>query len=233
VTANEDFLFAQEAIGQGFVTEQQVQEAFRLQKRMAEDLRLDERVGVILVKRGYLAEDQARRITARIEPKSGEASEIEGYRLIDVVGRGAMGTVYRALHLGLQREVALKILRQDLAGDKTQVERLRAEAAMLASLDHPNIVRALDAGESNGFPYVAMEFVEGETLRERLRREGPLPEDEALRIARAIADALERARRKGVVHRDVKPGNIMLVSRAGEDGMIADFVKVCVWLADP
>jgi tRNA A-37 threonylcarbamoyl transferase component Bud32 len=214
VTANEDFLFTQEAMALGFVTDAHVQEAFRLQKRMAEELRLDERVSVILVKRGYMAEDQARRVSARIEPRGGEASEIEGYRLLEVVGRGAMGTVYRALNTGLQREVALKILRQDLAGDRTQVERLRAEAAMLASLDHPNIVRALDAGESNGFPYVAMEFVEGETLRDRLRRERPLPEEEALRITRDIADALERARRMGVVHRDVKPGNILL-SRSG------------------
>ena len=208
--ANEDFLFTQEATALGLVTDAQVQEAFALQKRMAEDLKLDERVSVILVKRGYMGEDQARRVYAKIEPKKGGTGEIQGYRLLEVVGRGAMGTVYRAVHLGLKREVALKILRQDLAGDRTQVERLRAEAAMLASLDHPNIVRALDAGESNGFPYVAMEFVEGETLRDRLRREGALPEDEALRIARALADALERARRMGVVHRDVKPGNVLI-----------------------
>ena len=214
MTANEDFLFAQEAQALGFVTEPQVREAFDLQRRMSEDLQLDERLGVILVKRGYMAEDQARRVYARIEPKGAKPGQITGYRLIEVVGRGAMGTVYRAIHLGLNREVALKILRQDLAGDRTQVERLKAEAAMLASLDHPNIVRALDAGESNGFPYVAMEFVEGETLRDRIRQNGPLPEREALRITRDLADALERARRKGVVHRDVKPGNV-LIARDG------------------
>jgi serine/threonine-protein kinase len=208
MTRNEDFLFAQEAIAQGFVTEAQVEEALLLQRRMAEDLKLDERLGVILVKRGYLAEDQARRVYARIDPD--KQGEIRGYRLLDVIGRGAMGTVYRALHLGLNRVVALKILRPDLRGDETQVERLKAEAAMLASLDHPNVVRALDAGESNGYPYFVMEFVEGETLRDRLRREGALPEPEALRIARGIADALERARRMGIVHRDVKPGNVLL-----------------------
>jgi len=215
VTSNEDFLFAQEAIAQGYVTEAQVEEGLALQKRMAEELRLDEGLSVILVKRGWLAEDQARRVAARIDPGEGAPGQIHGYRLLEVVGRGAMGTVYRAVHLGLNREVAIKILRPDLAGDATQVERLRAEAAMLASLDHPNIVRALDAGESNGFPYVVMEFVEGETLRDRLRREGALPEAEALRIARALADALERARRMGVVHRDVKPGNVLL-TRSGQ-----------------
>jgi len=215
MTTNEDFLFAQEALALGYVTEAQVEEARLLQKRMAEELHLDERLGVLLVKRGWLAEDQARRVDARTRSASGTPGEIVGYRLLDVVGRGAMGTVYRALHLGLNREVAIKILRQDLAGDRTQIERLKAEAAMLASLDHPNIVRALDAGESNGFPYVVMEYVEGETLRDRLRREGRLPETEALAITRALADALERARRMGVVHRDVKPGNILL-TRAGE-----------------
>jgi serine/threonine-protein kinase len=211
---NEDFLFAQESLSLGFVTEAQVEEGFALQARMADDLQLDERLSVILVKRGYLAEEQARRVYAKIQPQQGEPGEIQGYRLLEVIGRGAMGTVYRALHLGLHREVALKILRQDLAGDRTQIERLRAEAAMLASLDHPNIVRALDAGESNGFPFFVMEYVEGETLRDRLRREGPLAEAEALRIARCVADALERARRMGVVHRDVKPGNV-LISKAG------------------
>ena len=206
---NDDFLFAQEALRQGYVTDVQVDEGFLLQKRMADDLKLDERLGVILVKRGYIAEDQARRVYARIQPDKGQG-EIRGYRLVDVIGRGAMGTVYKAIHLGLNREVALKILRPDLAGDRTQVERLKAEAAMLGSLDHPNVVRALDAGEANGFPYVVMEYVEGETLRDRLRREGPLKEDEALRITRGLADALERARRMGIVHRDVKPGNVLL-----------------------
>ena len=215
MTSNDDFLFAQEAVAAGFVTDAQVKEALELQRRMADDLHLDERLSVLLVKRGYLAEDQARRVYAKIQPDKGGPGQIHGYRLLEVLGRGAMGTVYRALHVGLNREVAVKILRPDLAGDRTQVERLKAEAAMLASLDHPNIVRALDAGESNGFPYVVMELVEGETLRDRLRREGRLPEDEALRITRGLADALERARRMGVVHRDVKPGNI-LMSRAGQ-----------------
>lgn len=212
MTSNEDFLFAQEATAAGFVTDAQVQEALDLQRKLAEDLRLDERLSVLLVKRGYLAEEQARRVYAKLRPEKGGPGQIHGYRLLEVLGRGAMGTVYRAMHLGLQREVAVKVLRADLAGDRTQVERLKAEAAMLASLDHDNIVRALDAGVSNGFPYVVMELVEGETLRDRLRRDGRVPEDEALRITRGIADALERARRMGVVHRDVKPGNILLAT---------------------
>jgi tRNA A-37 threonylcarbamoyl transferase component Bud32 len=212
--SNEDFLFAQQAQALGYVTEAQIEEAFRLQRIMAQDLKIDERLEGILLKRGWLADDQARRVRARLEPEGGK-NEIEGYRLLEKIGRGAMGTVYKAMHLGLQRHVAVKVLHQDLAADSTQVERLKAEAKLLASLDHPNILRALDAGESNGFPFVVTEYVEGETLRERIAREGPLPESEALEIARSIADALEKARRMGVVHRDVKPGNVLL-SRQGQ-----------------
>lgn len=209
---NEDFLFAQEAQRRGYVTEAQLEEGFLLQKRMIEELQIDERVAVILVKRGWLAEEQARRVYARIEPDS-EHDEIEGYRIIEKLGRGSMGTVYKAEHLRLRRPVAIKILRRDLARDTTQVERLKEEAKLLASLDHPNIVRALDAGESRGFPFVVMEYAEGETLKERITSQGPLHEIDALRIARGLADALERARRMGIVHRDVKPGNIILTRK--------------------
>jgi len=209
---NEDFLFAQEAQRRGYIGEAQLEEGFLLQKRMLDELQIDERLAVILVKRGWLAEEQARRVYARIEPES-ETDEIEGYRIVEKIGHGAMGTVYKAEHLGLHRAVAIKILRRDLARDTTQVERLKEEAKILASLDHPNIVRALDAGESRGFPFVVMEYVDGETLKERIARQGPLHEIDALRIARGLADALERARRMGVVHRDVKPGNIILTRK--------------------
>jgi serine/threonine-protein kinase len=212
--SNQDFLFAQEAQALGYVSEAQVVEAFKLQRIMAEDLKIEERLSNILVKRGWLADEQARRVLARIEPE-GRKNEIEGYRLLERIGRGAMGTVYKALHLGLQRVVAVKVLHQELAADTTQVERLKSEAKLLASLDHPNILRALDAGESNGFPFIVTEYVEGSTLRERLAQNGPLPEDEALTIVRALADALEKARRNGVVHRDVKPGNVLL-TRQGQ-----------------
>ncbi|MFV1958208.1 MAG: protein kinase [Planctomycetota bacterium] len=210
---NEDFLFAQEAQRRGYVSEAQVEEGLLLQKRMQEELRIDERLAVILVKRGWLAEEQARRVHERVRP-AGQHGEIDGYSIVERIGGGAMGTVYKAIHRGLGKPVAIKILRRDLARDPVQTERLREEAKILASLDHPNIVRALDAGESAGFPFVVMEYVEGESLKDRVARRGPFREVEALRIVRAIADALERARRMGVVHRDVKPGNIVL-SRQG------------------
>ncbi|MFM8979282.1 MAG: protein kinase domain-containing protein [Planctomycetia bacterium] len=213
-SSSDDFLFAQQAQALGYASEAQVEEAFRLQALLAREHGLQERVEGILRKRGWISEEQAARVRARIDP-TGASAGIEGYRLLEKVGRGAMGTVYKALHLGLQRVVAIKVLHQDLATDSTQVARLKAEARLLASLDHPHIVRALDAGESHGFPYIVTEYVEGESLRDRLARSGPLPELEALRITRALADALEKARRMGVVHRDVKPGNVLL-TRQGE-----------------
>ncbi len=210
---NEDFLFAQEAQRQGYVSEAQVEEGFQLQRRMVDELELDERLSVILVKRGWLADPQARRVYAQIDPK-GRPDEISGYEIVEKIGRGAMGTVYKAIHTSLQRPVAIKILRSDLARETIHVARLKEEAKLLASLDHPNIVRALDAGEAAGFPFVVMEYVEGDSLKDRIARRGPLKEVDALKIVQQMADALERARRMGVVHRDVKPGNIIL-SRSG------------------
>ncbi len=209
---DEDFLFAQEAQRLGFIKDEQVTQGLTVQKRMAEDLLIEERLAVILVKRGWMTEDQARRVYGVIEP-GGRQAQIPGYRLVEKLGSGAMGTVYKAVHRALHRMVAIKVLHREHAEDKTQIARLREEAKLLASLDHPNIVRVIDAGEASGFPYYVMEYVEGETLKERIKREGPLEIVEALRITRALADALEKARRMGVVHRDVKPGNVLISKR--------------------
>ena len=209
---DEDFLFAQEAQRLGFIKEEQVAQGLTVQKRMAEDLLIEERLAVILVKRGWMTEDQARRVYSAIEP-GGRQAQIPGYRLVEKIGSGAMGTVYKAVHRALHRMVAIKVLHREHVEDNTQIARLREEAKLLASLDHPNIVRVVDAGEANGFPFYVMEYVEGETLKDRMKREGPLDIVEALRITRALADALEKARRMGVVHRDVKPGNVLISKR--------------------
>ena len=189
---NLDFLFAEEARRLGYVTEAQVDEAIQLQRHMADDLQIDERLHVLMHKRSWLSEEQVRKVMAHVQPR-GNKAQIEGYRLIAKIGGGAMGTVYRARHERLNRDVAIKILRRDLGEDPTQMERLRAEARLLASLDHPNVVRALDAGEAGGYPYFVMDYVEGENLRDRIAERGPLDEGEALEIA-AISPAPLRRR---------------------------------------
>ena len=142
------------------------------------------------------------------------------YEILGVVGRGGMGTVYRARHPGLDRVVALKVLAPRLAADPEFVRRFEREARTLASLSHPNIVAVHDTGVEAGTPFLVMEFVEGVSLR-KLLADRRLPPEEALGIVPPLCDALEYAHARGVVHRDVKPENILIDTKGRTK--IADF----------
>lgn len=144
-------------------------------------------------------------------PSIGQA--VGNYRISALLGSGGMGAVYRATDLRLEREVALKVLRPETLGlDPQAVERFRREARALAKLNHPHIATVHDVGEQDGLDYIVMELVGGEPLSARLRG-GPLGVREATQIALEIAEALEEAHGQGVVHRDVKPANVMLTQR--------------------
>ena len=148
------------------------------------------------------------------------------------IGSGGMATVWLARDLRLERDVALKRLHSQLAAAAGAAERFMREALAAAALSHPHVVAVYDAGEDAQGPYLVMEYVEGETLADRLRREGLLPLADALRIAVACARALDHAHRRGVVHRDVKPGNVLL----GVDGSVklADFgIAKVAWEGEP
>jgi serine/threonine-protein kinase len=132
------------------------------------------------------------------------------YRLDAQVGAGGMSTVYRAFDVTLERPVAIKLLHREIAADSDQIERFRREARAVAQLSHPHIVTVIDAGEDDGRPYIVFEFVEGETLKERIRRMGRLPVAEALAYAIEIARALGAAHARNIVHRDVKPQNVLI-----------------------
>src|ERR687897_3340097 len=136
------------------------------------------------------------------------------YTLERELGRGGMATVFLAQDLRHDRPVALKVLHPDLARTLGP-ERFQHEIKLAARLQHPHILTVHDSGESAGRLWFTMPYVEGESLRDRLRREGRLPVEDALRIAREAAQALAYAHREGVIHRDVKPENILLT----EDGM--------------
>jgi ABC-type branched-subunit amino acid transport system substrate-binding protein/streptogramin lyase len=144
-----------------------------------------------------------------------------GYRIDSLLGRGGMGVVYRAWDESLERPVALKLIAPELAEDERFRVRFLRESRLAASLDHPNVVPIHEAGERDGQLYIAMRYVEGDDLRTLLDREGKLSPDRALGMLAQIADALDAAHRRGLVHRDVKPGNVLL----DEDGhaYLSDF----------
>src|SRR5499427_8845978 len=131
------------------------------------------------------------------------------YEIVEPLGAGGMGEVYRARDTRLERTVAIKVLPQEFSADLFRRQRFEREAKTISNLNHPNICTLHDIGLQNGIDYLVMEYVEGETLEKRLEK-GPLPTDLLLRHSMEIADALEKAHRSGVVHRDLKPGNIML-----------------------
>src|SRR6202162_4716696 len=131
------------------------------------------------------------------------------YEILSAVGAGGMGEVYRARDTRLDRVVAIKILPDHLADRAELRERFEREARTVASLNHSHICTLHDIGRQDGTDYLVMEYLEGETLAQRLLK-GPLPLDQVLRYAIEIADALDKAHRKGITHRDLKPGNIML-----------------------
>src|SRR5260370_3481623 len=140
-------------------------------------------------------------------------SRLGPYEIQSALGAGGMGEVYRARDTRLDRTVAIKILPQTLAADSQFRDRFDREARTLAQLDHPHICALHDVGEQTGTAYLVMQYLEGETLADRLTK-GALPLDQALQVAIQIADALATAHKAGIVHRDLKPGNIML-TKAG------------------
>ncbi|MGW0613180.1 serine/threonine-protein kinase [Streptomyces sp. NPDC002788] len=143
--------------------------------------------------------------------------QIAGYRIEQEIGRGGMAVVYRARDLRLERTVALKLLAPELARNDTFRRRFTHESRAAAAIDHPHIVPVFEAGETDGVLYIAMRYVAGSDLRHLLDREGPLPPATAVRVAVQVASALDAAHEHGLVHRDVKPGNILVARGTDSD----------------
>jgi serine/threonine protein kinase len=145
----------------------------------------------------------------------GPGTRLGVYEILSLLGSGGMGEVWRARDVKLQRDVAIKVLPQALCDDPERLARFEREAQTLAALSHPNIAHVHGFDDANGVPALIMELVEGPTLADRVAR-GSIPLDEALPIARQIAEGLEAAHEQGIIHRDLKPANI----KVREDGTV-------------
>jgi len=155
-------------------------------------------------------------VSSTLDPRIG--TELAGYRIEALLGRGGMSVVYRAEDLALERKVALKVLAPELAENERFRERFLRESRVAASIDHSNIIPIYEARETDGLLYIAMRYVEGTDLGSLLEREGPLEPDRALSILGQVASALDTAHfARGLVHRDVKPGNILIAPEPGAD----------------
>jgi streptogramin lyase len=156
------------------------------------------------------------------DPRLG--GELAGYRLVSLLGRGGMGAVYLAEDTALGRKVALKLLAAQLTESRRFRERFLRESQLAASLDHPHVVPIYAAGEADGQLYLAMRYVDGYDLKQLLAREGKLAPGRALTLLAQVADALDAAHERGLVHRDVKPGNVLIAAGSGrEHCYLADF----------
>jgi eukaryotic-like serine/threonine-protein kinase len=148
------------------------------------------------------------------------------YEIVAPLGAGGMGEVYRARDSRLDRSIAIKILPTHLSQNPEATQRFDREARALSSLSHPNVCHLYDVGQEDGVSYLVMEFLEGETLADRLRK-GPLTLEQVLKVGTEICEGLEKAHRSGVVHRDLKPSNIML-TKSGTKLMDFGLAKAAV-----
>ncbi len=213
--SRESLLFGKVALRLELIREAALNEALRIQARTRETTGLHLRLGEVFVRRGNLTREGVTQVL-RVQGKSGGGPQIPGYELDEKLGEGGMGAVFRARQLSLDRVVALKILAPRLVAEPGYVERFIREARVAGKMNSPNVVRAIDVGRTGDLCYFVMEFVNGETSGEKVRRAGRLPEREAIAIAIEVARGLSHAAEHGLVHRDVKPDNIML----GADGSV-------------
>src|SRR3954452_1940091 len=158
---------------------------------------------------------------APMSARLGPGDQVAAYQIDEEVGQGGMGVVYEATHITLGRVVALKVLGGWLQGNRRSAERFLRESQLAAELDHPNVVTVYDAGETDGRLWIGMQYVDGEGLSDRIDRTGgALSLEDTLAILNQISSALDAAHDLGLVHRDVKPSNVLL---QGEHAYLTDF----------
>ncbi|MCX5633179.1 MAG: serine/threonine-protein kinase [Phycisphaerae bacterium] len=209
---NYDSIFGKLAIEQGYCTEEELSHCRKqLRHQPQENPENPVTLEQLLLSNRFITPSQARRIkeSAKESSKS-PAEQIPGYKIIGKLGAGAMAIVYKAKQLSLDRIVAVKILPRRFSENPDYVQRFYKEGKAAAKLNHNNIVAAYDVGEAGGYHYFVMEYVEGKTLYEDLSKGKIFSEEEAIGIITQVARALAHAHARGLIHRDVKPKNIMI-----------------------
>jgi serine/threonine protein kinase len=202
-----DTLFGRMAVEQGLCTDEELRTSL---KELQERLKLSPTMlRDVMVEYGYITESQSERLKKSLKEQKAAAHRIPGYKILGKLGSGAMAIVYQAKQLSLNRMVAIKVLPKRFSENPEYVERFFKEGQAAAKLNHTNIVQAYDVGQAGGYSYFVMEYVEGKTLYDDLSAGKIFPEKEALDIVIQVAHALAHAHAKGLIHRDVKPKNIM------------------------
>lgn len=211
-----DTIFGRMAVEYGFCTKEEVQRSIQELKNRAKDRPCT--LKELMVDLGYITRSQAERLHAAIKDSRSTAVpyQIPGYKIIGKIGAGAMAVVFKAVQLSLNRTVAIKILPKRFSSDPEYVRRFYKEGQAAGKLHHNNVVQAIDVGEAGGYHYFVMEYVEGKTIADDLAAGRIFNEQEALDIVIQVAQALDHAHAMGLVHRDVKPKNIMVT----KDGVV-------------
>jgi len=201
-------ILAQFLLARRIVSPEQLKEAYDAQTKIEEVAGFRLELEEILTRKGLLNPQQMAFIQASLG--HGRSDLIPGYEVMAKLGQGGMGAVYKARQTAMDRVIAIKVLLPHFAREKNSVERFLREAKVLAKLSHPNVMRGIDAGYQKGIYYYVMEYFEGQTLEPMLKRRGRLDPAEALSIVKQVALALDHANGFGIVHRDIKPDNIMI-----------------------
>ncbi len=216
--------FEELAVENGLVTETQVQECLTEQAKAGVAIEGDgvgtpsSSVEAIMLAKGFMTEDQVRAVKTALgrlqrDEEKGDALRIGNYEIIGKIGDGGLGTVYKARQISMSRDVALKVLHKKWLGDEEFKKRFLLEARLAGRLSHQNLIQVYDVGRDRGVYYFSMEFIDGETVEDMIDRVGPLDVPDAIDIVVQIMHSINYIKQWDIVHRDIKPGNMMMTRK--------------------
>ncbi len=207
--------FEQVAVENGLVTEIQVRECLSEQESARKDDRDPDELEQIMLRKGFMTEQEVHAVKTALgritrDEEKGEPLRIGNYEIIGKIGDGGLGTVYKARQISMSRDVALKVLHKKWLTDEEFKKRFLLEARLAGRLSHQNLIQVYDVGRDRGIYYFSMEFVDGETVEDQIEREGPLETAKAIDVVIQVLRSITYIKRFDIVHRDIKPGNIMM-----------------------